>query len=489
MKTSWQCVCADAKQVWGKGQFQQANDNTDIKFFFRQPTMIMLKDDCPSIVNDTDTRCVFHEQTTMKRATCCCSLDGIKDADHDYICPPFMYLLWSFWVLNVYLEGIADFHTIELILNICTNCKKTLKHRARMVGAKDSVLSTIDAHLCCVLALLAHSFFCLLTITDSTLGNMWLTGYRNWWIKCAQYWWVLVQPCCNINKTNSNLVKGTVLMALYHNCSRELIGHLTQESTIINIVQVCRSFHGETIANVIILFWFFFIAYSGETLYLTIFLWRQQEVTWKIAYWAIMQEIPMMPIDHRGNISSTERPCKMKIFNVTKLNSYLPHYYWLKCFSVLNKCTKMWAILVTLFVPKKYWKSPKAGTPQICHQVLVSVCIMGHILFLKFISKLHEQLSPHLRDPISMGTPSTAMLNTCIFISSADTEICEIEVGGLGPTRPHEITLDGEIYRFIFDMVVARPHKHNVILKNITPRPYVVRNNLPVNGHLCEFIW
>ena len=35
MKTSRQCVYAHAKQVWGNGQFQQANDDTDIKFFLR----------------------------------------------------------------------------------------------------------------------------------------------------------------------------------------------------------------------------------------------------------------------------------------------------------------------------------------------------------------------------------------------------------------------------------------------------------------------
>ena len=40
-----------------------------------------MKDICPYIVDDTDTGRVFHEQTTMNRATCCRSLDGIKDAD------------------------------------------------------------------------------------------------------------------------------------------------------------------------------------------------------------------------------------------------------------------------------------------------------------------------------------------------------------------------------------------------------------------------
>ena len=56
MKTSRQCVYAHAKQVWGNGQFQQANDDTDIKFSYKQ--------------------------TTMKRATICFrSLDGIRDAD------------------------------------------------------------------------------------------------------------------------------------------------------------------------------------------------------------------------------------------------------------------------------------------------------------------------------------------------------------------------------------------------------------------------
>ena len=35
LKTSRQCVHAHAKQVWGNGQFQQANDDTDIKFFLR----------------------------------------------------------------------------------------------------------------------------------------------------------------------------------------------------------------------------------------------------------------------------------------------------------------------------------------------------------------------------------------------------------------------------------------------------------------------
>ena len=39
-----------------------------------------MKDICPSIVDDTDTGQVFHEQTTMRRATCR-SIDGNKDAD------------------------------------------------------------------------------------------------------------------------------------------------------------------------------------------------------------------------------------------------------------------------------------------------------------------------------------------------------------------------------------------------------------------------
>ena len=42
--------------------------------------MIMMKDIRPSIVDDTDTGQVFHEQTTMMRATCR-SIDGHKDAD------------------------------------------------------------------------------------------------------------------------------------------------------------------------------------------------------------------------------------------------------------------------------------------------------------------------------------------------------------------------------------------------------------------------
>jgi hypothetical protein len=41
----------------------------------------MMKDIRHSIVDDTDNGRVFHEQTTMKRAICCRSLDGIKDAD------------------------------------------------------------------------------------------------------------------------------------------------------------------------------------------------------------------------------------------------------------------------------------------------------------------------------------------------------------------------------------------------------------------------
>ena len=35
MKTSRQCVYTHAKQGWGNGQFQQANDDTDIKFFLQ----------------------------------------------------------------------------------------------------------------------------------------------------------------------------------------------------------------------------------------------------------------------------------------------------------------------------------------------------------------------------------------------------------------------------------------------------------------------
>ena len=35
MKTSRQCAHVHAKQVWGNGQFQQANDDTYIKFFLR----------------------------------------------------------------------------------------------------------------------------------------------------------------------------------------------------------------------------------------------------------------------------------------------------------------------------------------------------------------------------------------------------------------------------------------------------------------------
>ena len=63
---------------------KQANDNTDIKFFLQQTTMIMMKDIRTHIVYDTDTRRVFHhEQTTMKRVTCR-SIDGNKDADKFY---------------------------------------------------------------------------------------------------------------------------------------------------------------------------------------------------------------------------------------------------------------------------------------------------------------------------------------------------------------------------------------------------------------------
>ena len=42
----------------------------------------MMKDIRHSIVDDTDTGRVFHEQTTMKRATCSSiNVDGKKDAD------------------------------------------------------------------------------------------------------------------------------------------------------------------------------------------------------------------------------------------------------------------------------------------------------------------------------------------------------------------------------------------------------------------------
>ena len=40
-----------------------------------------MKDIHPSIVDDTDTVRVFHEQTTMTRATCCCSIHGNKNVD------------------------------------------------------------------------------------------------------------------------------------------------------------------------------------------------------------------------------------------------------------------------------------------------------------------------------------------------------------------------------------------------------------------------
>ena len=40
-----------------------------------------MKDICHSIVDDTDTGRGFHEQTTMKSATCCRSIDGNKDAN------------------------------------------------------------------------------------------------------------------------------------------------------------------------------------------------------------------------------------------------------------------------------------------------------------------------------------------------------------------------------------------------------------------------
>ena len=82
MYTSWQWKSyTHTKQVWGNRQFQQANDNTDIKFFQWQTTMIMMKDICHSIVDDTDTRRVFHaEWTTMKRATCR-FIDDNEDAE------------------------------------------------------------------------------------------------------------------------------------------------------------------------------------------------------------------------------------------------------------------------------------------------------------------------------------------------------------------------------------------------------------------------
>ena len=35
LKTSRQCLHAHGKKIWGNGQFQQANDDTDIKFFLR----------------------------------------------------------------------------------------------------------------------------------------------------------------------------------------------------------------------------------------------------------------------------------------------------------------------------------------------------------------------------------------------------------------------------------------------------------------------
>ena len=43
-----------------------------------------MKDIHHSIVDDTDTGLVFHEQTTMKRATCP-SIDGNKDADNSIV--------------------------------------------------------------------------------------------------------------------------------------------------------------------------------------------------------------------------------------------------------------------------------------------------------------------------------------------------------------------------------------------------------------------
>ena len=42
--------------------------------------MTMMKDIHDSSVDDIDNGRVFHEQKTMKRATCC-SIDGNKDAD------------------------------------------------------------------------------------------------------------------------------------------------------------------------------------------------------------------------------------------------------------------------------------------------------------------------------------------------------------------------------------------------------------------------
>ena len=80
IKTSWQCAYAHAMQFWGNGQFQQTNDNTDIKLFLWQTTIILMKEIRPSIVDDMDTGRVFHEQTTMMRVACR-SIDGNKDAD------------------------------------------------------------------------------------------------------------------------------------------------------------------------------------------------------------------------------------------------------------------------------------------------------------------------------------------------------------------------------------------------------------------------
>jgi hypothetical protein len=56
MKTSQQCVYAHAYQVWGNEKFQKTNDDTDIKFFQWQTTMIMVKVIRPSIADDMDTR-------------------------------------------------------------------------------------------------------------------------------------------------------------------------------------------------------------------------------------------------------------------------------------------------------------------------------------------------------------------------------------------------------------------------------------------------
>ena len=49
MKTSRQCVYAHAKQVWGNGHFQQANDNTDIKYFLQANNNEESQSTCRSI--------------------------------------------------------------------------------------------------------------------------------------------------------------------------------------------------------------------------------------------------------------------------------------------------------------------------------------------------------------------------------------------------------------------------------------------------------